>query len=85
MVDSETPPLPVARPAVAGLMLDLGRQRRKQIKRLKRGDGRLTRHLQEVIEQSRAELGLDPAVEIVPVVLLYRRREADYLILNPQS
>jgi hypothetical protein len=81
--DDPLPSLPVAAPAV-GLLVDLGRQRRKQIKRLKRGEGRLSRHVQAAVDQSREELGIDPALEIVPVVLLYRRSEPGYVVLTPQ-
>jgi hypothetical protein len=83
--DAPPPSLPAdPRAQFVGLLVDLGSQRRKQIKRLKRGDGRLTRQLQAVVEQSRAELGIDPTVEIVPVVLLYRQTEPDYVVLTPQ-
>ncbi len=82
--DSHLPVPVAARTPTIGVLVDLGRQRRKQIKRLKRGNGRLTRHVQAVVEQSREELGIDPAVEIVPVVLLYRRSEPDYVVLTPQ-
>jgi hypothetical protein len=73
--DWTLPSVPVATPlANIGLLVDLGRQRGKQIKRLKRGSGRLARQIQAVAECGREELAIDPAKEIVPVVLLYRYR-----------
>ena len=71
--DDYAPSLPVlASPANAGLLVDLGRPRRKHIKRLKRGFGRLTRPIEVAIESARHEFAVDPGKEIVPVVLLYR-------------
>ena len=80
------PSLPVAvRLPSIGLLVDLGRQRRKQIKRLKRGDGRLTRQIQAALDQSRRELGIDQSAEIIPVVILYRCAEHDYVVSVPGS
>ena len=60
--------------------MDVGKQRRKAIKRLKRGDGPLKRQIQATLDRSREELGIDPAAEIVPVVILYRCPERDYVV-----
>jgi hypothetical protein len=76
------PSLPVvARLPNVGLLLDLGRQRRKQIKRLKQGDGRLIRQIQAAVSHAREELGIDPAAEVVPVVIVYRRVQHDDVVL----
>jgi hypothetical protein len=65
-----------------GLLIELGPQRRKQIKRLKRGTGSLTQQIQATVDRSREELGIDAAAEIVPVVLLYRRDQPDYVVIT---
>lgn len=71
--DRPSPSLPaVAGPGKVGLLVDLGRPRRKHIKRLKRGFGRLTAPIEATIESARQQFGIDPGREIVPVVLLYR-------------
>jgi hypothetical protein len=68
-----------------GLMLDAGRQPEDQIERLIRGEGELARQVQTVVSRSRAELGINVAAEIVPIVLLYRRAEPDYVVITPVS
>jgi hypothetical protein len=62
------------------LLVDLGQQRRKRIDRLKRGEGALTWQIQEAVDRHRQELGISAEAEIVPVVLLYRRDEPDYVV-----
>jgi hypothetical protein len=64
-----------------GLLIELGRQRRKQIKRLKRGNGALTEQIQAAVNTAREELGIDDEAEIVPVVLLYRHDEPEYTVV----
>jgi hypothetical protein len=71
-------PLPVIasdQPADAGLFVELGRSSDNDIRRLKRGTGPLMRQISSVIDDWRDELGVDAAVEVVPVVLLYREAE----------
>jgi hypothetical protein len=86
MEDIPPPSFPVpARLPHTGLFIDLGSQARRRIRRLKGGDGQLAREIQAAVDQSRQELGIDPGTEIVPVVLLYRRDEPDYLVVNPQT
>jgi hypothetical protein len=60
-----------------GLLMDLGRQQRSDIKRLKRSDGPLALQVQAAVEAQRDKLGISSAVEVVPVVFLYRARESD--------
>jgi hypothetical protein len=67
-----------------GLLIELGPQRRKQIKRLKRGKGPVTQQIQTAVDQRREELGIDDAAEIVPVLLLYRHSESDYVVIIPR-
>jgi hypothetical protein len=64
-----------------GLVVEFGAQRRKHIKRLKRGEGALAWQIQQAVDQQREELGIDPSAEVVPVVILYRRDEPDYVAI----
>jgi hypothetical protein len=75
----------VARTPDRGLLVELGPQRRKEIKRLKRGEGPLTRRILAAVEQQCEEFGIDPAAEIVPVVLLYRQDKPDYVVIIPTT
>ncbi len=85
-IDDAQPLLPMQiDPPVAGLLVDCGSQRRKHIDRLKRGEGKLTRRIQAAVFQAREKLGVDAAIEIVPVVLLYRESEQPYVILTPET
>lgn len=85
MSDSDISQPQLMPPATGGLLIDAGSQRRKQINRLKRGEGRLTRQLQAAVYQAQGELGIDAAKEIVPVVLLYRRSKSGYHVIVPQA
>lgn len=58
-----------------GLVLDVGPQRRKRVRRLKRGTGKLKTRVALVMNEARAKFGLGDDVEIVPVVILYRYAE----------
>jgi hypothetical protein len=69
-----------------GLLVDLGRQPRKQIKRLKRGDGPLSYQIQAAVASSREQLNVDAGTEITPVILLYHRAESsDYVVIVPRD
>jgi len=60
---------------LAPIIVDLGKKRRKALKQLKRGDGRLLDEVEQVTAEVRAELGKDAdAVELVPIILVYRRK-----------
>ncbi len=58
------------------VIVDLGKQKRKAVKKLVRsGEGRLAEQVERVIADVRSELGPDAAtVEVVPVVVVYRRK-----------
>jgi hypothetical protein len=78
--ESGRPPSPcvvLAGSADIGLLMEFGRQRRSGIKRLKRSDGPLALQIQAAIEAQRGKLGISSAVEVVPVIFLYRVRESD--------
>ena len=64
----------------AGLLVELGPQRRKKIARLKEGDGALAQQIRGLVDQSSKELGIVDATEIVPVLIIYRRDEPDYAV-----
>lgn len=88
MEDSDVPlpPIPAAPSSpTAGLLVDVGSQRPKQINRLKRGEGRIARQVQAALYNAREHLGIDAAAEIVPVVLLYRRAEPGYVLVAPEE
>lgn len=79
-----TLPVPVS-PLQSGLLLDVGPQSRRRIKRLERGDGQLTRRIHAAVDAAREHLGVDPAVEIVPVVVLYRVGKNSVLVASGQD
>ncbi len=70
----------LARLSDRGLFLELGRQSRSQIKRLKRGRGRLTRQVAQAVTEACEGLGIDPQAEVIPIVILYRRRPDHYRV-----
>ena len=69
-----------------GLLVDLGQQPRKQIKRLKRGDGPLSYQIQAAVASSREQLNVDGDTEIIPVILLYDCTESsEYVVIVPRD
>jgi hypothetical protein len=68
-----------------GLLMEMGKQCRKHIKRLKRGGGRLNAQIEAALDDARKELGIDPLAEIVPIVILYRYLERDYVVSSSQD
>lgn len=56
------------------ILIDLGKQKQRRIKQLKRGQGRLAEQVQEAAERACAQLGDDPR-EVVPVVVLFRKKD----------
>ena len=68
MTETSQEPLPP-------IVLDLGKVKRKQIKRLKQGTGPLLDEVHEAIASVRDELADEAeGKELVPVVLLYERK-----------
>ncbi len=55
--------------AGATIVLDLGKQSRKQVKRLRRGGGKLTAKIDATIEQLRADGELASGGDVVVVVV----------------
>jgi hypothetical protein len=72
-----------ARPCEVGLFVELGRQRPKAIKLLKRGGGALSRQIRAAVERWREQLGIESSAEVVPVVVLYHHDKPDYVVVRP--
>jgi hypothetical protein len=68
-----------------GLLIELGRQRRKEITRLKQGEGTLARQIEAAAISWREKFGINADMEVVPVVLLYRQIEPDYVVILTQG
>jgi hypothetical protein len=65
-----------------GLLVELGEQHRETMASLKRGEGPLAWQIEEIVASWRERLELGGAdVEVVPVVLLYRRVAPDYVVI----
>jgi hypothetical protein len=59
------------------VVIDAGKVRQKRIKELKRGQGKLAIEVAEAVEHVRRGLGAEAAgKQIVPVVVVYRRRRS---------
>ncbi|MBV8305413.1 MAG: hypothetical protein JOZ04_14475 [Acidimicrobiia bacterium] len=56
------------------VVVDLGRRSRKQVKRLRRGEGRLMERVDQTIDQLRAEKEIDPNSEVVVFVVKEKDR-----------
>jgi len=68
--------MPEAPGVTLPVVIDLGKTRRKRIKQLKRGRGKLVDETRDVVEELRDSLGAEAAgKELVPVVIVYRRKE----------
>jgi hypothetical protein len=83
IAEGSLPALPVL-PNV-GLIVDAGRQRRKHIKRLRHGIGRIATRVEAAADQARMELRIGPDTEIIPVVLLYELADRDLVIASPET
>jgi hypothetical protein len=60
---------------ITPIVIDLGKKRRKQIRALKRGSGKLMDEVAEVLNQVRGNLGPDVEMKsLVPVVMVYRQK-----------
>jgi len=60
----------------APIIVNLGKKKRRAIKRLKRGKGRAMDEVMDVMEQVQASLGAGDGAQktLVPVVVLYSRK-----------
>lgn len=60
---------------VTPVVVDLGKVKRKRVKQLKRGEGRLADEVLEVLDEVVEELGTDlDGATLVPVVMIYERK-----------
>jgi hypothetical protein len=61
---------------VTPIVIDLGKKRRKQIRALKRGSGKLMDEVAEVLNRVRESLGTEAELKnLVPVVMIYRQKD----------
>jgi hypothetical protein len=61
--------------AVTPIVIDLGKKKRKQIRDLKRGSGKLMEEVADVLNQVQGNLGPDADIKnLVPVVMLYSKK-----------
>lgn len=68
---------PVSPPvtSISPIVVDLGKRRRKLIRQLKRGQGKLMNDVAQVMDEVRANLGPEAeGKELVPVVIVYQRK-----------
>jgi hypothetical protein len=56
------------------VLLDLGKKRRKQIKRLRKGRGRLMQQVDETVAQLKEEEAIDPNSQVVVVVVKEKKK-----------
>lgn len=71
---------------VAPIIIDLGKKKRKQIKALKRGSGKLMDEVAEVLNQVHGNLGPDADLKnLIPVVMLYSKKPKRRSRLLPLS
>jgi cellobiose-specific phosphotransferase system component IIA len=60
---------------ISPIIVNAGKKRRKVIKSLKRGRGKLMNEVSQVIEEARSGLSGDTeAKEIVPIVVIYQKK-----------
>ena len=59
------------------IVIEAGKVRRKRIKALKRGEGKLVAEVADAVDEVRRGLGPEAASkQIIPVVLVYRRKRS---------
>jgi hypothetical protein len=56
------------------VLLDVGRQSKKQIKRLRKGGGKLMQDVTETIAQLKQDNEIDPAAQVVVVVVKEKKK-----------
>jgi len=78
----ETPTKPAtsaAAPQGAITVVDLGRRSKKQIKRLRKGGGRLLDRVEQTVGQIKADKEIDPKSEVVVVVVRQKDKKKGLL------
>jgi Family of unknown function (DUF6200) len=67
--------VPEGTTGIAPIIIDLGKEKKKRIKDLKRGRGRLMAEVASVLSEVRAGIGNDAdGKQLVPVVLIYKKK-----------
>ena len=73
-----TPTVATTTPEVTGIapiIIDLGKEKKKRIRDLKRGRGRLMAEVAAVLNEVRAGIGNDAdSKQLVPVVLIFKKK-----------
>jgi hypothetical protein len=59
---------------ITPVVVDLGKQRSKKLRDLKNGEGPLLQDVHQVIEELRAKSPELASKELVPVVIIYRKK-----------
>lgn len=66
---------PTTAPPVVPIVIDLGKEKKKRIKNLKRGRGRLMAEVAAVLDEVRGNLGEEAGgQQLVPIVLIYKQK-----------
>ena len=61
---------------ITPIIMDLGKEKRKRIKDLKRGRGKLMAEIARVMNETQMSLGSDAdGRELIPVVLIYKQKK----------
>lgn len=61
---------------VEPIIINLGKKKRKQIKRLKKGKGKLWREVMDVVDEVGEQIEVEgEGPTLVPIILLYRRKD----------
>ena len=61
---------------ISPIIVDLGKKRRKTVRSLKRGSGKLLTEVNQAVDEIRTQLGSESeGKELVPVVLIYQRKQ----------
>lgn len=62
---------------ITPLVIDLGSTAAKRVKRLKKGQGKLMREVEEVLDEVAVALGDDlDGKTVLPVIMIYRQKKA---------
>jgi len=59
---------------IAPVVVDLGKEKSKTLRALKKGEGKLVEEVARVIEEVRAKSSELADKELVPVVMIYRKK-----------
>jgi len=63
----------------AMVVVDIGKRKRKQVRDLKKGSGKLVGRIEEAVAQMKTNGTLDPAAQTVVVIVEKKRRPVGWL------